>query len=265
MCSTGRAINKPFAFESTARPSTSVLPLFILDGYRRMVQRASLDKNRRTNMKCKVSTLLPTALFTALCVTVFGSTLCAAAAQGPTTTDLSSVPMVSRIACQRRAAREFGVKMRNVRITGLRLDRSAFRTLYLKNLRSDQTATCEVNPRNHSVVSFEMNAPGPGGDQAAQETVLEFETQTYRVRVYRLASGTTRMDVFNKGTSRAALSGNPAANYAAQGFTAYNACTNNRNPCTGTEYIAKLEDSGRKSLTVKLKPNSAGVTEAAVR
>jgi len=217
-------------------------------------------------MSCKVSTLLRAGAIAAVFAAVSGSTLCLTAlAQGPTTTDLSSVPVASRLACQRRAASEFGVKIRNVRITGLRLDRSAFRTLYLKNLKSDQIATCEVNPRNHSVVSFEPNAPGPGGDQGAQETVLEFETQTYRVRVYRLASGITRMEVFNKGASRAVLSGNPAANYAAQGFTAYNACTNNRNPCTGTEYIAKLEDSGRKSLTVKLRPNSAGVTESAIR
>ncbi len=52
-----------------------------------------------------------------------------------TTTDLSSVPSKSQKACRERAAKEFRVKTKDIRITGLRLDRSAFRPPNLRGLR----------------------------------------------------------------------------------------------------------------------------------
>ncbi|MDQ3754823.1 MAG: hypothetical protein M3371_08845 [Acidobacteriota bacterium] len=136
-------------------------------------------------MKRKVSTLWLTVVFAALCTAIFGSTLCATAlAQGPITTNLSSVPVAARDACRRRAAQEFGTGMRNVSITGLRLDRSALRTLYVKNIRSTQTATCVVDPRNYSVASFERSG-APGGASAS------FVNKVWRVsRSSSVAPGT---------------------------------------------------------------------------
>jgi len=181
-----------------------------------------------------------------------------------TTTDLSSVPSKSQKACRERAAKEFRVKTKDIRITGLRLDRSAFRTLYLENKRSGETATCEVNPSNASVVSLTRTPAGSSGEQSGQETVLEFQTQTYRARAYRLASGTTFLEIYNKGTGRSVLN-NPAVNNAGAGFTEYIACTTNRTPCDGTQYTARMENSGKKSLNIKQHQNSKGVTESAIR
>ncbi len=182
-----------------------------------------------------------------------------------TTTDLSSVSSKSQKACRERAAKEFRVKSKVIRITGLRLDRAAFRTLYLENMRSGETATCEVNPASSSVTSFVKNAPGSPGGQSDQETVMEFQTQTYRVRVYRLPSGTALMEVFNKGTNKSVLQSNPAMNNAGAGFNEYIACTTNRTQCDGTQYTARMEGSGRKSLNIKRRQNSAGVTEFAAQ
>ncbi len=204
-----------------------------------------------------------------LCLTLlavmFGPNTSGMTVAAQTTTDLSSVPSKSQKACRERAAKEFRVKSKAIRTTGLRLDRAAFRTLYLENMRTGETATCEVNPSNSSVTSFEKTAPGPPGGQTDQETVMEFQIKTYRVRDYRLPSGTALMQVFNKGNDRSVLQNNPAVNSAGAGFNEYSACTTNRNPCDGTQYTARMEDSGRKSLNIKQRQNSAGVTEFAVQ
>jgi hypothetical protein len=60
-----------------------------------------------------------------------------------TTTDLSSVPSKSQKACRERAAKEFRVKTKDIRITGLRLDRSAFRP---PETASNSPATARPNP-----------------------------------------------------------------------------------------------------------------------
>jgi hypothetical protein len=69
------------------------------------------------------------------------------------------------------------------------------------------------------------------------------------------------MSVYNKGTDRATLQGNPAVSFADTGFSEYQACMTNRTPCDGTGYNARLIDSGQKSLTIKQNPNSIGTTE----
>lgn len=167
-------------------------------------------------MKNKTLAFLLAAALVPLSAALFESTAGTALAQ--TTTDLSSVPSKSQKACKERAAKDFRIKTKDVRITGLRLDRSAFRTLYLENRRSGETATCEVNPSNSSVISLTRTPPGSSGEQTGQETVLEFQTKTYRARVYRLASGTTLMEVYNKGTGRSVLKDSLPSSDSGRGF-----------------------------------------------
>ncbi len=191
---------------------------------------------------------------------------CASAAAQPSSTDLSSVSKKLQKTCQEATARRMPSKTKDVKVVSVSLDRMAFRTLFLRNTRTAKEARCQINPSNNQVVKLdlapydEMGSGGSGGSSV--ETILEFQTKTYRVKVIREASGRTLMSVYNKGTDKAILQDNPASSFADTGFTEYQACTTNRTPCDGTGYNARLTDSGQKSLTIKQSLNSTGVTES---
>lgn len=104
---------------------------------------------------------------------------------------------------------------------------------------------------------------GGNGGGAAQETILQFETTTYRVTVNRAASGAVFQTIYNKGTGGNVLVSAPAVTYKAANQTEYGSCTTGRNPCNGVEYRAKLEASGRRSLTIRQPGAANGVTEYA--
>ena len=208
--------------------------------------------------------------FRVLLIAAFMIVGCASALAQPSSTDLSSVSKKLQKTCREATARQMSGKTKDIKVTSVSLDRMAFRTLFLTNKRTAKEARCQINPSNNQIVKLDlapyedMGSGGSGGSSSA-ETILEFQTKTYRVKVIREASGRTLMSVYNKGTDKAILQDNPAVSFADTGFTEYQSCTTNRNPCDGTGYNARLTDSGQKSLTIKQKPNSTGVTEGQIQ
>lgn len=214
-----------------------------------------------------------TATLTALCVAVFDLCLSIPLVAQPITTDVSSVSVLARLACRERASREFNISLGSVAMLGLRLDRSANRTLVVGNSgNSSQTAFCTVNPGTARVTAFALTDlgsgdadSGSGGGESEQEDVLKFQTSTYAVRVYRESSGRTLMNVYNRGTGQMSLSNAPAVSSAASGYKEYYSCSTNREPCDGRKYTARIDDGGQRSLNVQIRPNTTGVTEVETR
>lgn len=212
-----------------------------------------------------------TATLTALCVAIFDLSIPLIAQ--PITTDISSVPVLARLACRERASREFNISLGSVAMLGLKLDRSANRTLVVGNSGdSKQTAFCTVNPNTARVTAFALTdlgsgdtGGGSGGGQSEQEDVLKFQTSTYAVRVYRESSGRALMNVYNRGTGQMALSNAPAVSSAGSGYKEYYSCSTNREPCDGRKYTARIDDSGKRSLNIQTNPNTTGVTEFETR
>ncbi|MBW4659509.1 MAG: hypothetical protein KME15_12605 [Drouetiella hepatica Uher 2000/2452] len=212
-----------------------------------------------------------TATLTALCLAVFDLCLSIPLVAQPITTDISSLPVLARLACRERASREFNISLGSVAMLGLRLDRSANRTLVVGNSGdSSQTAFCTVNPGTARVTAFaltdlESDDADSSGSESEQEDVLKFQTSTYAVRVYREPSGRTLMNVYNRGTGQMSLSNAPAVSSAASGYREYYGCSTNREPCDGRKYTARIDDGGQRSLNIQLRPNTAGVTESETR
>lgn len=184
--------------------------------------------------------------------------------------NLTTVSAAARAACYERAAREFGTDARSIEITGVRADRSADRTVYLRNTRNGATATCVVNAPSAQIISFTLNSgsvpenPANPRPPEETETLMQFRTTTYSVRVYREAGGTIRMNVYNQGANQLVLSGAPVQTLAASEYTDYVSCTTGRTNCDGTEYTARLQNrGGQRSLTVRLPGERTGVTQFA--
>jgi uncharacterized protein YraI len=182
----------------------------------------------------------------------------------PDDTNLTTLSTTARVACYERATQAFNTDARSIEITGVRADRSINRTVYLRNTRNGATATCVVNGSTAEIVSFRLDQePTPIVPNLPEETLMQFRTTTYSVRVYREAGGTTRMNVYNQGANQLVLSGAPVQTIREAEYTDYVGCTTNRTTCDGTEYTARLTRSGERSLTVRLPGEPRGVTQFA--
>lgn len=128
---------------------------------------------------------------------------------------------------------------------------------------------CFVTNGNQTTQFVVERGPQPGtigsgnGGGAAQETILQFDTTTYRVTVKRTANGGTFQTIFNKGTGRTVLTNAAAVTAKTATQTEYISCTAGRNPCNGIEYRSRLENTGGRSLTIRQRGAVNGVTEYA--
>ncbi|NJN87941.1 MAG: SH3 domain-containing protein [Leptolyngbyaceae cyanobacterium SL_7_1] len=182
-------------------------------------------------------------------------------------TNLTTVSPAARAACYGRATQAFNTDARSIVITGVRADRSINRTVSMRNTRNGATATCVVNGSTAEIVSFTLDQGStpsvPNRPPQETETLMQFRTTNYSVRVYREVGGTTRMNVYNQGANQLVLSGAPVQVIAETEYTDYVGCTTNRTNCDGTEYTARLARSGDRSLTVRLPGERRGVTQFA--